>query len=84
MRQTYGEEMLNQVIRQMDQTFKCIKAKQNAETESCKGMGLQLDMSSAATLKFDHGKSFTQGCSIFACVIFLMYNDSNSYFLRFL
>ena len=34
MRQTYGEEMFNQVIRQMDQTFKCIKAKQNAETES--------------------------------------------------
>ena len=49
-----------------------------------KGVGLQLDMSSAATLKFDHGKSFTQGCSIFACVIFHMYNDSHSYLLRFL
>ena len=49
-----------------------------------KGVGLQLDMSSAATLKFDHGKTFTQGCSIFACVIFHMYNDSHSYLLRFL
>ena len=25
-----------------------------------KGMGLQLDMNYAATLKFDHGKSFTR------------------------
>lgn len=81
MRQTYGEEMLNQVIRQMDQTFKCPKAKQNAETEWVSG---QLDTSSAATLKFDHGKSFTQGCSILACVIFLIYNGSNKYLLRFL
>lgn len=58
MRQTYGEEMLNQVIREMDQTFKCLKARdKNLKQMIIKGMGLQSDnLCAAPTLQLSHGK----------------------------
>ena len=57
MRQAQGEDMLNQVIRQMNHTFICQKAKsKKAQKMMVKDMSLQSDDScSAPTLQLGHG-----------------------------